>query len=150
MAQRSPLKNIPVFLAHEAVILLPCTMISLKLTASRKCWKTARLELPGITDLLFEDPQSTQLQYTHKIQVPPKYNPYTWVLFSVYIYFCSHKFTIHVQHGPDCKFCNQKFGQQQLYISLACSARLYPICVRSEAHRAWLRSARQTHGRLTG
>ena len=64
MAQRSP-ENILVFLAYEAVILLPCTMLSLRLTASGKL-KDCQLELPGIADLLFEHLQSIQLQCTHK------------------------------------------------------------------------------------
>ena len=43
---------------------------------------------------------------------------------------------------------------KHMVAALACPARLYPICVRSEANlceiRASLRSARRTRGRLTG
>ena len=35
-------------------------------------------------------------------------------------------------------------------ITLACPARLHPICVRVEALQAAFRSARRTRGRLTG
>ena len=90
MAQRSPLKKIPVCLAHEAVILLRCTMNA---------------------DLLFEHLH----QYSFDTHTKAKFLRNTiHILFTVYINFCSHKFTIHVQHG---KFCNQKLGQQPLYIS---------------------------------